>query len=37
LANYLEKEYRFSVMMMDIQKIINEVIPEEKGEDSSAN
>ncbi len=30
LAGYLEKEYRFSMMMMDIQKIINEVIPQEK-------
>ncbi len=37
LAGYLEKEYRFSMMMMDIQKIINEVIPEEKEQASDSN
>lgn len=32
LGRYMEAEYRFGVMMMDIQKIINEVVPVDKPE-----
>lgn len=32
LARFLEVEYRFGRMMMDIQKIINDVVPVEKPE-----
>lgn len=32
LARYLEVEYRFSMLMMDIQKIINEAVPLKKAD-----
>lgn len=33
IGNYLEVEYRFSRMMMDIQKIINDAVPVKRPEE----